>query len=167
VGNAADLQSAQGSCEAPEGQEHLPACLMANQFTKGSRTTQDEATKDKIRAELLSKRLEKYAKARGKQIAKHHMEPAQVAAAKVLIERGKPALQAIEQRNIEEPKTEQEILASITHLISTNPGLLKPLLDSSPGVRAAVRSMLDGVPSVVGQPHTDCHVITEPKESTA
>ena len=134
---------------------------MANQFTKGTRTAQDEATKDKIRAELLSKRLEKYAKARGKQIAKHHMEPAQVAAAKVLIERGKPALQSIEQKIVDEPKSEQEIVAAITHIISSNPALLKPLVDSSPGVRAALRSMLDGAPSVVEQPHTDSQAIKQ------
>lgn len=122
---------------------------MANQFTKGTRTKQDESTKDRIRAELLSKRLEKYAKARGKQIQKHHMEPAQVAAAKVLIERGKPALQAIEQTIHEVERTEEEINAALAHLITANPGILKPVIEAHPGVRAALRSMLDGAPSVV------------------
>jgi hypothetical protein len=100
---------------------------VANQFTKGTRTKHDEATKDKIRAELLSKRLEKYAKARGKQIAKHHMEPAQVAAAKVLIERGKPALQSIEQTNINpmDEMGEEEIRNMVRALITSHPWLLK------------------------------------------
>lgn len=137
---------------------------MANQFTKGTRIAQDESTRDKIRAEVLSVRLEKYAKARGKQRAKHHMDPAQVAAAKVLIERGKPALQAIEQTVIEETPPPEELLARLTHLFSQNPALLKPLL-ADPGFRAAVQSMLDGGPSVVEQPHTHSQAITQPLES--
>lgn len=126
----------------------------ANQFTTGKRTRLDDATKDKIRAEQLSRRLHKYAKAKGKAIQKYHMEPAQVAAAKVLIERGKPALQAIEQRIIEEPKSEQEIMQALALSISQNPGLLKPLIEADPGVRAALRSMLEGSPSVVELPQT-------------
>lgn len=100
---------------------------MANQFTKGTRTKHDESTKDKIRAEVLSVRLEKYAKARGKQIAKHHMEPAQVAAAKVLIERGKPALQSIEQTNLNplDQMDEEEIKGMVRALITAHPWLLR------------------------------------------
>jgi hypothetical protein len=100
---------------------------MANQFTKGTRTKHDEGTKDKIRAELLSKRLEKYAKARGKQIAKHHMEPAQVAAAKVLIERGKPALQSVEQRTVNplDEMGDDEIRNMVRALITSHPWLLR------------------------------------------
>ena len=139
---------------------------MANQFTKGTRTKHDEATKDRIRAEQLSKRLEKYAKAKGKSIEKYHMEPAQVAAAKVLIERGKPALQAIEQTIREEVRTEEEIKASLASLISGNPALLKPLLEADPGVRAALKSMLEGAPTVVESPQTLSTRIQEPKEST-
>ena len=102
---------------------------MPNQFTKGTRTQHDESTKDRIRAELLSKRLEKYAKARGKQIAKHHMEPAQVAAAKVLIERGKPALQSIEQTILSptDQMSEDEIVEYVNALITSNPGLIQKL----------------------------------------
>src|SRR5678810_684739 len=136
---------------------------MANQFTKGTRTRQDDSSKDKIRAELLSKRLEKYAKAKGKSIEKYRMEPAQVAAAKVLIERGKPALQAIEQTVIEDTPPPEELMARLTHLFSQNPALLKPLL-ADPGFRAAIQSMLDGGPSVVEQPHTHSQAITPPLE---
>lgn len=139
---------------------------MANQFTKGTRIAQDDATKDKIRAEVLSRRLEKFAKARGKQIQKHHMEPAQVAAAKVLIERGKPALQAVTQTVIEETPSPQEAVGKLVSLRSENPALLKPLL-ADPGFRAALQSMLNGAPSVVEQPHNDCQAITHPKESTS
>jgi hypothetical protein len=100
---------------------------MANQFTKGTRKHHDEGTKDKIRAEQLSKRLEKYAKARGKGIAKHHMEPAQVAAAKVLIDRGKPALQSVTQEIINpmDQMGEEEIRNMVRALITSHPWLLK------------------------------------------
>lgn len=113
---------------------------MANQFSRRGppdriKTGHDEHTKDKIRAEMLSQRLEKYAKARGKQIAKHHMEPAQVQAAKVLIERGKPALQAIEQtiHNPIDQMSDEETLALIQALIAANPALASRL---NIGIRA-------------------------------
>lgn len=107
---------------------------MANQFTKGTRTKHDDATKDKIRAELLSKRLEKYAKSKGKNIDKYRMEPAQVAAAKVLIERGKPALQAIEQTilNPLEQMNEEQLRDMVKALITSNPWLLD---EFKPGVK--------------------------------
>lgn len=114
----------------------------ANQFTTKKRLRMDSSTKDKIRAEQLSNRLHKYAKAKGESIKKYHMEPAQVAAAKVLIERGKPALQAIEQTIIEETPEPAEMQARLAHLFSQNPALLRPLL-SDPAVRAEVQAMLD------------------------
>jgi vacuolar-type H+-ATPase subunit E/Vma4 len=110
---------------------------MANQFTKGTRKHHDEATKDKTRAEMLSRRLYKYANAKGKNIQKYAMEPAQVAAAKVLIERGKPALQSIEQRHVDEPPTEAEIMAQLHTLLS------------DPGARAQIQAMLAGSPTPV------------------
>lgn len=124
---------------------------MANQFTKGTRTRHDDATKDKIRAELLSKRLEKYAKAKGKTIDKYRMEPAQVAAAKVLIERGKPALQAIEQTNINplEQMSEEEVSQQAMALITSRPHLVIAAIDADPGLRAQVKAHIEGRPSVV------------------
>jgi len=122
---------------------------MANQFTKGTRTKHDEATKDRIRAEQLAQRLYKFAKAKGEKVNKLRMDNAQVAAAKVLIERGKPALQSIEQKIIEEPKSDQEMQEQLAHLLSDNPSLLKRLFDSSPGLRAAIQSLVTGSPSVV------------------
>jgi len=122
---------------------------MANQFTKGTRTQHDESTKDKIRAELLSQRLFKFAKAKGKSAQKQAMSQAQVAAAKVVIERGKPALQSVEATVNEVQRTEEEIQASLAHLVSSNPSVLKQLVDADPGLRAAIQSMLTGAPSVV------------------
>jgi hypothetical protein len=126
---------------------------MANQFTKGTRTKHDDATKDKIRAEMLSKRLEKFAKARGKQIAKHHMEPAQVAAAKVLIERGKPALQAIthEAKDPYEGMSDEEIRGQAKAHITARVSLVCELLDEDPAFRASIQAHLSGKPVAVEQ----------------
>ncbi len=126
---------------------------MANQFTKGTRTKHDESTKDKIRAEQLSKRLEKYAKARGKGIDKHRMEPAQVAAAKVLIERGKPALQAIEQTVINplDQMSDEEVYEQAKALITSSQRLLMRILDEDAGLRAAVQAHITQKPVVVEQ----------------
>lgn len=110
---------------------------MANQFTKGTRKKHDEATKDRIRAEALARRVYKYAKATGERVNKYRMEPAQVAAAKVLIERGKPALQAIEQKTTEEPVTEEQLMAQLRALLA------------DPGARAQIQAMLNGSPAPV------------------
>lgn len=96
---------------------------MANQFSRRGpkdriKTGHDEQTKDKIRAERLAKRLFKYANSKGKAAEKYRMESAQVQAAKVLIERGKPALQAIEQKVVEEPVTEAQLMAQLHSLLS-------------------------------------------------
>lgn len=107
---------------------------MPNQFSRRGppdriKKGHDDATKDKIRAEMLSKRLEKFAKARGKQIDKHRMEPAQVQAAKVLIDRGKPVLQAIEQTQVNEwdRMSEEDICEMVNALITANPALIQRL----------------------------------------
>lgn len=97
----------------------------SNQFIKGTRTHHDEASIDKMRAEKLARRLYKYANAKGKAIDKYRMEPAQVQAGKVLIDRGKPVLQAIEQTEVNQfDKMDQaEIEEHIRALISSNPEL--------------------------------------------
>jgi hypothetical protein len=102
---------------------------MANQFTKGTRTKHDESTKDRIRAEHLARRLFNFAKAKGDKAKKLSMDSNQVAAARVLIERGKPALQAIEQTQVNEydRMTEEEMEDLIRALITSNPGLIERL----------------------------------------
>ena len=117
---------------------------MANQFTKGTRKTHDDSTKDRIRAEALARRLYKFAKAKGDSIGKHRMDAAQVAAAKVLIERGKPALQAIEQKIVEEPLTETQLIEKIEAQLHS--------LVENPGLKARLRALLDGSPTVVELP---------------
>lgn len=124
---------------------------MANQFTKGTRKRHDESTKDKIRAELLAQRLFKFAKAKGENVEKLGMSQSQVAAAKVLIDRGKPALQAIEQTivNPMDDMSEEEIRGQAQALISSQPRALMAALDADPGLRAAVLAHITRKPSVV------------------
>ena len=124
---------------------------MANQFTKGTRTKHDESTKDKIRAEVLAQRLFKYAKAKGQRAEKLKMDNAQVAAAKVLIERGKPALQAVEQTilNPLDQLTEEEIGEQAKALIISQPQYVFAAIDSDPAFRAAVQAHLSQRPVLV------------------
>lgn len=102
---------------------------MANQFTKGTRTKHDESTKDKIRAELLAQRLFKFAKSKGDKAVKNDMSQAQVAAARVLIERGKPALQAVEQTNVNpmDEMSQEQLLEQARALITSHPELIAQL----------------------------------------
>jgi hypothetical protein len=123
----------------------------ANQFTTGKRTKHDDATRDKMRAEHLAKRL--YAFAAGEKDEetgeKVEMDAARIAAAKILIDKGKPNLQAIEQTNVSEfeQMSEEEILGLVNALITSNPGLiaklgigLRPVQDASEGVKAPQQS---------------------------
>ncbi len=107
---------------------------MANQFTsgggsKGPKKHHDQSTKDKIRAELLAQRLYKFAKSNGEKAAKYRMDAVQVAAAKVLIDKGKPSLQAIEQTEINQldSMTEEQMLGMAQALISSHPELINKL----------------------------------------
>jgi hypothetical protein len=108
---------------------------VANQFTKGTRKKHDEATKDKIRAEHLARRMYKFARAKGDKRLELDMTQSQVAAARVLIERGKPALQAVEQTilNPIDAMSEDEIRESVRSLITLHPWLLE---EFRPGPKA-------------------------------
>lgn len=93
--------------------------------------------KDKIRAEMLARRLYKFANSKGKSSKKHEMSQAQVTAAKVLIDKGKPSLQSVESRDIEEPRSEAEIMAQLRALLA------------DPGSRAQIQAMLASSPTPV------------------
>jgi hypothetical protein len=91
---------------------------VANRWDEGDK--QPQATKDKIRAENLSQRLEQFV------AGEIELSQAQVSAAKVLIDKGKPSLQAVSQSQ-EDPmagRTEEELLEQIRDLISSRPELL-------------------------------------------
>jgi hypothetical protein len=107
---------------------------VANQFTsgggsKGPKKHHDQATRDKIRAELLAKRLYKFANAKGEKAKKYSMDSAQVAAAKVLIDKGKPSLQAVEQTEVNQwdKMSEEEMLGMVQALITSHPELIQKL----------------------------------------
>lgn len=124
---------------------------MANQFTsgggsKGPKKEHDQATKDKIRAELLAQRMYKFAKAKGKSAEKYRMDSAQVAAAKVLIDKGKPSLQAVEQVEVNQwdKMSEEEIGAMVHALISSHPGLIQKLGIGLRSVEAPQQTGIDG-----------------------
>ena len=105
----------------------------SNQWTKAKEVQGkvNERDRDRVRAEVLADRLEKHVN------GKVDLSPTQVQAAKILIDKGKPSLQAIEQTNSEEPPTEQEIMAQLHSLLA------------NPGTRAQLQAMLDGAPKLV------------------
>lgn len=107
--------------DAPEAQ---------NQFTTGKRTKHDELTKAKIRATFAADRLEAYIK------GETSLEPAQVAAAKALMDKGMPSLQAVEQKNVSEfeEMSEDEMREYVRALILSHPELIK---EFAPGARDA------------------------------
>lgn len=118
----------------------------ANQFTTGKREILDQATKDKIRAEKAAGRLERVLDDPNATIEQI------TAAAKALLPYGKSTYASVQETINEAPVDEQELMANLTHLLSTNLGLLKPLIDADPGLRAALKSMIEGQPAVVNTP---------------
>lgn len=98
---------------------------IANQHTATKKEHfPDTSQRDKVRAELLAQRLELHAK------GKLDLSQSQVAAAKILIDKGKPSLQAVEQTNIEPAlaRTESEIIESLNKIIDANPDILTQLI---------------------------------------
>lgn len=102
---------------------------MANQFTKGTRTEHDEATKDRIRAEMLSQRYYRFAMAKPERAKKMGINQAQVATAKMLIDKGKPSLQSVESITLNEwdKLSEQEVLDMAKALILQHPEVIQAL----------------------------------------
>jgi hypothetical protein len=103
----------------------------------------NERDRDKVRAEALANHLEKHVYGKAK------LSQTQVQAAKILIDKGKPSLASVEQTTHEAPLDEAETVAKLAHLLAANPALLRPLLELDPGLRASLKSVLDGVPTVV------------------
>jgi polynucleotide 5'-kinase involved in rRNA processing len=105
----------------------------ANQWTKAKEVQGkvNERDRDRIRAEVLAHRLEQHVE------GKVELSATQVQAAKILIDKGKPSLQAVEQTIHEEPKSEAEIVAQLHALLA------------NPGVRAQIEAMLKGAPILV------------------
>ena len=102
---------------------------MANAYTKGTRDRMDPRQKAAIRASQLSNRLHKFAMAKGEKVKKHYMDQAQVSAAKVLIDKGMPSLQAIEQTQVSEydKMSPAELLDYVRAFITSHPELIAQL----------------------------------------
>jgi hypothetical protein len=121
----------------------------SNQHIKRKEVAESaEFIRKRIQAGILIKRLKRASS------GKLEMSKSQLEATKMLLDKAMPSLQAVEHSQTEVPKTEDEILASLAHLIASNPAVLKPLVDADPGVRAALQSILTGAPSVVDAPQT-------------
>jgi hypothetical protein len=117
--------------------------VRSNRWLKRRDEKDREAIRERIKTDMLCSQLERAA------AGEIELSPTQVQAAKVLLDKTLPSLQAVEQTQIEAPKDEGEILGALTHLLSQNPSLLRQLADADPGLRAALKSAIEGVPSVV------------------
>jgi hypothetical protein len=120
----------------------------ANHFTKGTRKEHDQATKDKIRAEVAAHFLEKALKNKKADLN------TKVTAAKALLPYGKSTYASVQETISEAPVNEEETIAKLTHLLSANPALLRQLIDADPGLKASLKSVVSGSPAVVDAQQT-------------
>lgn len=102
-------------------EEGRPKPPGANQFTAGTRDRHSEATKDKMRAERAAIVLEEIMG------EKEASRQERIAAAKALLPFGKSSLASVTQTVIEEPQSEEEIMASLRALISAKPEIARQL----------------------------------------
>lgn len=90
-----------------------------------------EAIRQRIQVDMICAKLERAAK------GEIDLSPTQVQAAKVLLDKTLPSLQAVEQTQMDAPATEEEIMAQLHSLLA------------NPGTRAQIQAMLAGVPMAV------------------
>lgn len=117
---------------------------MANAYTTGKRDRMDPAQKDKIRAEMMMQRMVDCAE------GKIELTTAQVSAAKVVLDKVKPSLQAIQQ-STEDPwadKSEDELLESVVALITSQPQLLARVRAALEPVRPVLERGMDDTNAV-------------------
>lgn len=100
--------------DKPEGQ---------NAYTQGKRDRMDSAQKAKIRAAFAADKLESYMK------GEITLDSSQVSAAKILMDKGMPSLQSVESKELNEwdNMSEEEMVAMVSALITSNPGLIQKL----------------------------------------
>ncbi len=107
---------------------------MANVYTSAEELGlpgKAERSKDAVRAEALANRLYMFAaEEKDAEGNKVEMDSVRVQAAKILIDKGKPNLQAIEQVNYDAVDTldEEALMAMLRSIITANPALLSRLL---------------------------------------
>lgn len=95
----------------------------SNQFIKGTREEHDPQTKAKIRAAFAADKLEEYLR------GECDLDSSKVAAAKALMDKGLPSLQAVEstETNQWDKLSEQELLSMVQALITSRPELIAAL----------------------------------------
>lgn len=107
---------------------------MANQYTSAAELgmpAKAERSKDAVRAELLCQRLAAFALDQpGEDGQKVELDAVRVQAAKILIDKGKPNLQAIEQVNYDgdEHADPEQLKAKLKAIATANPSLLSEVL---------------------------------------
>ena len=107
---------------------------MANAYTSAEELglpAKAERSKDAVRAEILAQRLYQFAaEQKDAEGNKVEMDSVRVQAAKILIDKGKPNLQAIEQVNYDgDEHADQETLkAKLRSIAMANPALLSEVL---------------------------------------
>ncbi len=107
---------------------------MANVYTSAEALglpAKAERSKDAVRAEMLADRLFKFAaEQKDEEGNKVEMDSVRVQAAKILIDKGKPNLQAIEQVNHDavDVMDKESLMAMLRSIITANPALLSEVL---------------------------------------
>lgn len=119
-------------------EQGLPKPPGANQFTTGKRTGHDQATKDRMRAEKAADILEQELD------GTVELPEGRRAAAKILMEYGKPKLAAVTQTTVSEfeSMSEDELCDLVRALITSNPGLIERL-----GIKPQLVSPSDASPA--------------------
>ncbi len=100
---------------------------MANAYTSAQELgfpAKAERAKDAVRAELLAQRLDAFVR------GECELSPAQVQAAKILIDKGKPNLSSVDQtlHDAADEMTESELAAKIKAVVQKQPELLSKIL---------------------------------------
>lgn len=123
----------------------------SNQWLKRKELKQElsagaERDKDKLRAEMCAAFIEQHVH------GKRKMSSSQVQAAKILIDKGKPSLQAVEQTTIEPAavRNDAELVEGLRAIIQAHPDLIQRIL----GEQAAA---LQQTPQPVESPHDAVH----------
>jgi hypothetical protein len=119
-----------------------------NQFTTGKRTKHDDATRDKMRAEHLARRLYHYVTDTEDEVTgqKVELDSTKIAAAKILIDKGKPNLQAVEQTNKNEmdDMSPEEIREHVRALILAHPELIREISQGPTPVETSTKQVQQG-----------------------
>lgn len=122
----------------------------SNQHLKRAERVRDvEFARRKIKAGILISRLAKAAS------GKIELTKSQLEASKMLLDKAVPSLQAVEQTVISatDSMSEDEVKEQVKALITSSPALLMSILDSDPGLRAAVLAHITSKPVAV-EPQT-------------